>query len=126
MTSPPQAENLLCRATGFATHAPDEIVQSALEFVRGHLRMEVAYLSEFVDDTLVFRAVSAPGFEDQCHVGGIMPLDQVYCRHILDGSLPELIPDTRAEPICQEIAITHHVPVRSHVSVPIRRKDGRP
>ena len=106
--------------------SPDETIQNALDFVRTHLGMEVAYLSEFIGDDLVFRAVSAPGFEDMCFVGAQMPLDQVYCRHILAGRLPELIPDTAQEPLCAEIPITANIPIKSHVSVPIRRSDGRP
>ncbi|MGR3433382.1 MAG: sensor domain-containing phosphodiesterase [Shimia sp.] len=104
--------------------AEDEMIQGALDFVRHYLGMEVAYLSEFVGDDLVFRAVSAPGFEAMVHVGGRMPLDAVYCRHILAGRLPELIPDTAAEPVAQGISLTVQVPIKSHVSVPIRRTDG--
>ncbi len=104
----------------------EDTIQTALDFVRTHLNMEVAYLSEFVGEDLVFRAVSAPGFEDQCFVGGGMPLDHVYCRHILAGRLPELIPDTAAEPLCADIPLTTAIPIKSHVSVPIRRRDGTP
>lgn len=42
----------------------DDIIVSSLKFVRKHLGMEVAYLSEFKVDDFVFPAVSAPGFED--------------------------------------------------------------
>ena len=105
-------------------YSGDETVDAALDFVRSHLGMEVAYLSEFVGEELIFRAVSAPGFEDMAHVGGSMPLDDVYCRHILAGRLPELIPDTAKEPICQGLALTHAIPIKSHVSIPIRRRDG--
>lgn len=102
----------------------DDVIQNALEFVRSHLDMEVAYLSEAMDDHLVFRAVSAPGFEDVINVGNTVSLDQVYCPHILSGTLPELIPDTADVPFTQNIPITHSLPVRAHVSIPIRRKDG--
>jgi len=81
-------------------------ITASLDFVREHLGMEVAYLSEFIDDALVFRAVSAPGLEELVQVGGSMPLDQVYCKHILSGDLPQLIPDTANEPLCQKIPLT--------------------
>ncbi|MDB4053748.1 hypothetical protein N9499_07455 [Octadecabacter sp.] len=45
-----------------------DIVANSLSFVRTHLDMEVAYLSELIDDTLVFRAVNAPGLEDMISV----------------------------------------------------------
>lgn len=107
-----------------AANAGVDFIDAALEFVRGHLGMEVAYLSEFVEDKLVFRAVSAPGLEHMIAVGDEMPLDQVYCRHILDGRLPELIPDTGELPFAQTIPLTKALPIGSHVSVPICRADG--
>lgn len=102
----------------------EEVVRSSLSFMRQHLDMEIAYLSEFVGDELVFRMVDAPGFEGQVDEGKRMPLDQTYCRQVLSGRLPELIPDTSAEPLTKTIASTKPVPIRSHVSVPIRRRDG--
>lgn len=100
------------------------LVASALAFVRSHLDMEIAYLSEFVEDNLVFRAVNAPGFEEIAHVGAKIPLSTTYCRHILEGRLPELIPDTSDLPFAQSIPLTHELPIRAHVSIPIHRTDG--
>ncbi len=48
----------------------DDVVMNSLAFVRTHLAMDIAYVSEFVGDEIVFRAVSAPGFEDSIAVGG--------------------------------------------------------
>ncbi|WP_324754408.1 EAL domain-containing protein [Roseovarius sp. Pro17] len=115
---------MLTAIANVPTLSGDDTIHSALEFVRSHLGMEVAYLSEFIGDDLVFRAVSAPGFEDTAYVGATMPLDDVYCRHILAGRLPELIPDTANEPLCRDIPLTSAIPIKSHVSVPIRRRDG--
>ncbi|MFX0545775.1 sensor domain-containing phosphodiesterase [Roseovarius sp. S1116L3] len=116
--------SLIPDVIGVVRGSGDETIDAALEFVRGHLGMEIAYLSEFIGDDLIFRAVSAPGLEDLAHVGTTMPLDQVYCRHILAGRLPELIPDTADEPLCKGLSLTHAIPIKSHVSVPIRRRDG--
>lgn len=102
------------------------LVDRALAAVRAHLGMEVAYLSEFVDGRSVFRAVDAPGFEAMAHVGASMSLDDVYCQHILDGRLPELIADTAEAPLALAMPITQMVPIGAHVSIPIRRPDGSP
>ena len=101
-----------------------DIIANSLSFVRSHLGMEIAYLSEFVGDDLVFRAVDAPGFEEMIDVGDTLPLSEVYCQHILAGRLPELMPDTDHVPFAQGIAMTQNLPVRSHVSIPIRRTNG--
>jgi EAL domain-containing protein (putative c-di-GMP-specific phosphodiesterase class I) len=109
---------------GLAGGTGEGIVESALAAVRHHLQMEVAYLSEFVGGRSVFRAVDAPGFEALAHVGGSMSLQDVYCQHILDGRLPELIADTAREPFALAMPITKALPIGSHVSIPIRHPDG--
>lgn len=107
--------------------APEQknVIDSALDSIRRHLGMPVAYLSEFVDGRSVFRHVSAPGLQDLIDVGDSQSLDEVYCKHILEGRLPELIPDTAAEPICVALPITKAIPIGSHVSIPIRLADGK-
>jgi len=99
-------------------------IQRALSVIRQHLGMDVAYLSEFVDGRSVFRVVDAPGLEALIKPGDVRSLDEVYCRHILEGRLPELIPDTSREPIAAALPITRMVPIGSHMSIPIRLQDG--
>ncbi|MHA7899602.1 MAG: sensor domain-containing phosphodiesterase [Henriciella sp.] len=108
-------------------HDPNDrnVIDSALDAIRNHLGMSVAYLSEFVDGRSVFRNVSAPGLEELIDVGDSQSLDDVYCQHILEGRLPELIPDTSQEPICRALPITEAIPIGSHMSIPIRLPDGR-
>ena len=100
------------------------LAQRSLEAVRKHLGMDVAYVSEFIGDRTVYREVDAPGLEHLIAAGDSKSLDDVYCRHILEGRLPEFIPDTGAEPFALSLPITQQVPIGSHVSVPIRRADG--
>lgn len=100
------------------------LAHRSLEAVRRHLGMDAGYLSEFVGEETVFREVDAPGLEALIKVGDSMPLEQVYCRHILAGRLPELIPDTGANSFAASLPITANVPIGAHVSVPIRRADG--
>ncbi len=102
-----------------------DAIRHALEVVRKHFGMEVAYVSEFVDGRAFFRAVDAPGLEHLIKVGDSHSLDDIYCRHILAGRLPELMPDTADHPLAQGLPITRAVPIGAHVSVPLRLKDGR-
>ncbi|MEJ6388617.1 sensor domain-containing phosphodiesterase [Gymnodinialimonas ulvae] len=106
-----------------AFQAPD-VVQEALHDVRTHLGMEIAYLSEMVGDKTVFRAVDAPGYEHLVKPGDAKPLTEVYCKHILDGDLPELIPDTADHALALGLPITRALPIGAHISVPIHRRDG--
>lgn len=101
-------------------------VQRALQAVRQHLGMSVAYVSRFEGDRAVFREVDAPGLEAMIKPGDSQSLDDVYCRHILAGRLPELIPDTAAEPFAMALPITKAISIGSHMSIPIRLPDGSP
>ena len=118
------AEVVAAMAGGPATGG--SMVDRTLVAMRQHLGMDVAYVSEFVGDRAVFRGVDAPGCEALIKVGDSHSLDDVYCRHILAGRLPELIPDTADEPLAMTLPITQAVPIRAHVSVPIWLADGRP
>jgi EAL domain-containing protein (putative c-di-GMP-specific phosphodiesterase class I) len=95
-----------------------------LQSVREHLGMEVAYVSEFVGEESVYRVVDAPGLEALIKPGDRRSLDDVYCRHILSGRLPEIIPDTSRFPLAAAMPITRAVPIGSHASVPLRMEDG--
>ena len=100
-------------------------IEAALKAAREHLGMEVAYVSEFLEDKSVFRSVDAPGKEHLAKAGDAHALEDVYCKHILEGRLPELIPDTKSEPVAMSLPITKAVPIGAHMSVPIRLSSGK-
>jgi EAL domain-containing protein (putative c-di-GMP-specific phosphodiesterase class I) len=104
--------------------APSDLIDEALTAIRVHLNMPIGYLSEFTGDQIIFRSVSAPGLEHLIKPGDQWPLSQVYCPRVLDGTLPNLIPDTHDVPFCRTLEVTESVPIRSHVSLPIHRSDG--
>lgn len=120
------ASNPLYELMAPAVRSPpsSELVRRSLRAVRTHLGMEVAYISEFVGDRSLLREVDAPGLESRVKAGDSFALDDIYCRHILAGRLPQLIPDTSQEPLATALPITHMVPIGRHLSVPIRLADG--
>ena len=103
--------------------APKTIAR-ALEAVRAHLDMPIAYLSEFVGEEVVYHHVSAPGMEHLIKAGDVHPSEETYCRLVAAGKLPELIPDTHCHPAALALPATTNAPVRSHISLPIHRADG--
>ncbi|HEV7719477.1 MAG TPA: GAF domain-containing protein, partial [Arsenicitalea sp.] len=113
------------RSAGGTEGLTDSTIKHALEAVRSHLDMHVAYISEFVDDRTYFRKVDAPGFEDVIKPGDSMALDDVYCRHILEGRLPQIINDTADVPFAASVPMTAALGIRAHISVPIALPDGR-
>ena len=99
-------------------------VERMLHAVRQHLGLAVAYVSQFVGDESVFRAVDAPGLSHLIEQGDRRSLDDVYCRHILDGRIPELMPDTATVPLAAAMPITAAIPIGAHLSVPLRLPSG--
>ena len=92
--------------------------------IREHLRMDVAFVSEFQGGRRTFRVV------DEKHPGGPVkegasdPLDHSYCQRVVDGRLPELMQDARDNPEAARLPATFALPVGAHLSVPLRLSDG--
>ena len=97
----------------------------ALRAIRTHLGMDVAFISEFVGDDRVFRAVDTEWPGCPVEVGSSGPLEDSYCQRVVDGRLPELIHDAGAVPAAAELKVTSTLPVGAHLAVPIRLSDGR-
>jgi len=101
-------------------------VQSILQAARVHLGMDVAFVSEFVGRVRYFRNVDvkSSGRPAPLRVGDSMPLADGYCLRVVEGTLPELIPDTALVPAALALPDTTALPIGSHLSVPIRLSDG--
>ncbi|HEX2829569.1 MAG TPA: EAL domain-containing protein [Burkholderiales bacterium] len=104
--------------------SPDQILPRALRALRIHLGMDIAFIAQFRGGRRVFRYVDCAQPNDAIQVGASDAMDDSYCKHVLEGALPELIPDTSEIPAAQELAMTRLVPVGAHLSVPIRLYDG--
>jgi EAL domain-containing protein (putative c-di-GMP-specific phosphodiesterase class I) len=98
-------------------------VDKFLTAVRRHLGMDVAFVSEFRDIDRIFHHVDARA-ETPVHAGDAIPMEEGYCRHVVEGRLPELIPDTRLVPAALALPATNAIPIGAHLSVPIRLADG--
>lgn len=108
-------------ATPLGAH---DVIGDTLRTLRTHFGMEIGYLSEFVGNDIVFRAVDAPGLEHLIKPGDARSQSETYCRHIMSGELPQIMRDTIEIPLAAAMPITHQVPIRAHISVPIERSDG--
>jgi EAL domain-containing protein (putative c-di-GMP-specific phosphodiesterase class I) len=110
--------------------APSELsigtaaVDNVLAAIREHLGLDVAFVSEFRRQDRIFRHVSAKS-RSPIKQGDTCPLDQGYCQRVVDGRLPQLMPDTRRVPAAVALPETQAIPVGSHLSVPVLLADGR-
>lgn len=96
-----------------------------LHAIRRHMGMDVAFISEFKDGRRFFRQVEIGESTLAIKPGDSDPLEESYCLRVVDGRLPELIPDACVNAEALKLAATRDVPVGAHLSVPIRLTDGR-
>lgn len=109
---------------GEATAGSQVTIDRALETVRTCLGMEVALLSQFVDENVVFRAVNAPGLEEYFGVGDAHLVEDTYCGQVVAGCVPQIIPHTGEHPVASQMRVTLEYNLGSYVGVPIRYEDG--
>lgn len=125
--SPPKSRvgglDLLSLQAAFLADA-DEPMRGVLSAIRTHLGMDVAFISEFVDDKRVFSHVDSASAGSPVRKGEWGPLQDSYCVRVVDGRLPELIHDASQLPEAAALPVTAELPVGAHLSVPIRLSDG--
>jgi len=124
MTKPPQKDEPLAgliRPSGSVEKSIDKVLNA----VRNHLGMDVAFITEFMEGERIFRHVDASMDDAPVREGASAPLSQGYCQRVVDGRLPELIPDTADVPAALALPETHSIPIGAHLGVPIRLADGR-
>lgn len=118
------AEVALGAESGRADDATERDLLDALHAIRLHLGMEVAFISEFDEQRRYFRFVDNEHGAPELQVGASDPLEEGYCQRVVDGRLPELIPDAMRNPVALELPVTRELPIGAHISVPIRLSDG--
>jgi len=100
-------------------------LQNTLSALRRHLDMDVAFISHFHDGVREFRFVDSKGLSPPIAVGDSGLLEDSYCQRVIDGRLPEIINDAFELPEAMSMEVTALVPVRAHMSVPIKLSDGK-
>ncbi len=103
--------------------ALDRRITDVLLMLRRQLRMDVVFVSEFVDGERVFRfmeGVGALGLQ----AGDSGPLEESYCQRVVEGRMPELVTDARPLVASGELPDTG-ITVGAHLSTPVVLPDGR-
>ena len=98
-----------------------------LTAVREALGMEVAFVSQLLEQRRVFKVVSSsPGSQSPIRVGHSDPLLDTYCMYVLQGRLPPVIRDIRtADHQAALLPITEQLGIGCYLSAPVVLPDGR-
>ncbi len=116
------SELLVATADGYDPEL-DRRITGVLLMLRKQLRMDVVFVSEFIDGERVFRFMDG-GEALGLHAGDAAPLEQSYCQRVVEGRMPELVPDAAALVARGELPDTD-IPIGAHLSTPVVLPDGR-
>jgi EAL domain-containing protein (putative c-di-GMP-specific phosphodiesterase class I) len=124
VTSPPVQPAHQSDAAGSEAAGHGEAVDRVLDFARRQLKMDAAWMSEFVGVQQVFQRVSSSEGAQSPATGGSSLLSDSYCSRVLDGTLKSLVPNARREPLTRDLPITQALNIGAYVGVPIFRSGG--
>src|SRR4028118_687973 len=83
-----------------------ESLEDMLRDVREAFRMDVAFVSKFDADRLVFRKLEGDAESFGWREGQSFALDESYCKRVLDGRIPRVVPDAKREDATRDLRVT--------------------
>jgi len=107
----------------FARGVGDAGIVHVLRIIRKQLGMDIAFVARFRTEDRVLEHVDADG-PAPVHTGQVIPLHEGYCLKVVQGELPQLIPDTSLLPAAMAIPATQAIPIGAHLSVPVTLANG--
>jgi EAL domain-containing protein (putative c-di-GMP-specific phosphodiesterase class I) len=101
----------------------NEAIERILSLARGALDMDVALVGAF-DGEYVIEAVEGDEEWFDLEVGKRIPVEETYCRRMVQGDLPSVLPDASVDERTADLPITREAGIGAYVGVPIRLWDG--
>ena len=120
--APAEPSRLLVATAEGADTPLESVIPALLATVKHTLNMDVAFVSEFVGDLRVFKHVT-PASGSVIAPGGADPLEASWCKLVIDGKLPQYIPDTAVHFARGDVQAPPF-PIGTHLSVPITLEGG--
>src|SRR4028119_572627 len=100
-------------------------IEDRLRDVREAFQMDVAFVSQFDADQLVFRKLEGDAESFGGREGESFPIDESYCKRVLDGRIPRVVPDARREDTTKDLRVTSEADIGCYCAVPLVLSDGR-
>ena len=100
-------------------------IEYMLRDVREALHIDVAFVSEFSEDRLVFRALEGDAESFGWREGESFPIDESYCKRVLDGRIPQVVPDAKRKDATKDLRVTTEADMGSYCAVALVLSDGR-
>lgn len=100
-----------------------DVVEQALAAAREHLGMDAAYVTTIDSRHQTIHAILGETEVAERYQDSVIPIEQTYCMRMLNGDIPNVVPDTHAQPALHDLAATREI--GAYVGVPVRLSDGR-
>ncbi|HVM69081.1 MAG TPA: GAF domain-containing protein, partial [Gaiellaceae bacterium] len=101
------------------------VIDRAMDTARERLDMTISWVAEFTEERKHFRAVGGDRDEWDLHDGDSWPISESYCLRMVEGVLPNAIPDTADEPRVARLDVTQEKRIGSYIGVPLVLPDGK-
>ncbi len=102
-----------------------DAVEKLLSIAREALGMDVSFVSRFTEGQMVFRALDGDASSFGWREGEGVPLERTFCGHIMEGTLPNVIPDVKDYERANDLDIANEANIGSYVGLPLQFSDGR-
>ena len=99
-----------------------DVVEQALAAAQQHLNMDASYLTTIDSRHQTIHAMVGEADTVARYQGTVFPLEQTYCMRMLNGEIPNAVPDTREEPALRELPVTNEI--HAYIGVPVKLADG--
>jgi response regulator RpfG family c-di-GMP phosphodiesterase len=117
--------NAVIELAEVASESGSGAIERALSAAREVLGMEVAFTSEFVGGKQVYRSVEGDAASFGLREDDGIPLEGTFCLRVIQGRLPNAIPDAKSDVRVKDLAVTREADIGSYVGVPLSFSDGR-
>jgi GAF domain-containing protein len=111
------------RRYGMSDQRPATI-EDMLRDVREAFDMDIAFVSKFDGDQLVFRNLEGDAESFGWQEGESFPIDESYCKRVLDGRIPQVVPDAKREDVTKDLRVTSEADMGCYCAVPLVLSDG--
>ncbi|RYX95818.1 MAG: diguanylate cyclase [Comamonadaceae bacterium] len=102
----------------------DDAVPEVLKLLREKMKMDVVFVSEFTNGKRVFRYVDSEPGKEIISAGGSDPLEESWCQRVVDGRLPQYMPNAANDPAASILLQKLPFNIGTHISTPIVLRDG--
>jgi GAF domain-containing protein len=99
-------------------------INQVFQQILTQMRMNVVFISEFTGGRRVFRHVAQSEGVNLISEGGGDPLDVSWCQRVVDGRLPQYIPDAKLDPVAVPLLEGLPFPIGTHISTPLTLSNG--